>query len=84
MKIARITKNRGAMVPDPAGNTVANVPHIDDVLQIAGYLSIYIGWSIFWDKRYGVWRASEDDPSSRLYEENADARNVIAYVVAHS
>jgi hypothetical protein len=60
------------------------VPDPDDVLRIASFFDIHIGWSFFWDKRHGVWRASEDDPSSDLYEENADAQRVIAYVTAHS
>jgi hypothetical protein len=60
------------------------VPDSDDVLRIASFFDIHIGWSVFWDKRHGVWRASEDDPGSDLYEENADAQRVIAYVTAHS
>jgi hypothetical protein len=81
---ARLAKNPGVLVPDATGNTVVNVPNPDDALRIASCLSIHTGWSIFWDKRYGVWRVSEDDPSSGLYEENTDARTVIAYVAAHS
>jgi hypothetical protein len=53
-------------------------------LRIASFFDIHTGWSIFWDKRHGVWRASEDDPSSELYEENPDAHTVIVYVAAHS
>jgi hypothetical protein len=63
---------------------VVNMPDTDDVLRMASVLSIHVGWSVFWDKRYGVWRVSEDDPDSDLYEENADAQRVIAYVAAHS
>lgn len=59
-------------------------PDPDDASRIASFFDIHIGWSIFWDKRHGVWRVSEDDPSSELYEENPDARTVIAYVTAHS
>jgi hypothetical protein len=60
-----------------------HVPDPDDALRIASFFDIHIGWSVFWDKRHGVWRASEDDPRSDLYEENADAQTVIAYVAAH-
>jgi hypothetical protein len=61
-----------------------HVPVPGDALRIASFFDIHIGWSIFWDKRHGVWRASEDDPRSDLYEENADAQKVIAYVAEHS
>jgi hypothetical protein len=60
------------------------VPDPDDALRIASFFGITTGWSVFWDKRHGVWRVSEDDPNSDLYEENADARSVIDYVSAHS
>jgi hypothetical protein len=61
-----------------------HVPDPGDALRIASFFDTHIGWSVFWDKRHGVWRASEDDPRSDLYEENADAQGVIAYVTAHS
>jgi hypothetical protein len=63
---------------------MVNVPETYDALRIADFFSIRIGWSVFWDKRHGVWRVSEDDPCSDLYDENADAGKVIAYVTAHS
>jgi hypothetical protein len=31
-----------------------------------------------------VWRAAEDDPSSELYVEDADADQVIYYMVSHT
>ena len=68
-----MTDSQAIIVPDP-----------DDVLRIASFFDIHIGWSVFWDKRHGVWRTSEDDPRSDLYEESADAQRVIAYVAAHS
>jgi hypothetical protein len=63
---------------------VVNTPDPDDALRIANFFDNHTGWSIFWDKKHGVWRVSEDDPASELYEENPDARTVIAYVTAHS
>lgn len=42
------------------------------------------GWSAFWDKRDGVWRAAEDDPSSELYVEDANASRVIDYMATHT
>jgi hypothetical protein len=62
----------------------ANLPDPDDALRVADFFNIHIGWSIFWDKRHGLWRAAEDDPCSDLYAESASAREVIAYVSAHS
>ena len=41
-------------------------------------------WSVFWDKRYHVWRAAEDDPDSDLYAESSDADTVIGYIQAHA
>lgn len=41
-------------------------------------------WSVFWDKRYGLWRAAEDDPDSDLYAEAGNADTVIQYMSAHS
>jgi hypothetical protein len=40
------------------------------------------GWSAFWDKAYGVWRAAEDDPCSVLYTETPDPAAVISYITA--
>jgi hypothetical protein len=64
--------------------TAVNMPNPDDALRVASFFGIHIGWSVFWDKGHGVWRVSEDDPSSDLYAENADAQRVITYVAAHS
>ena len=41
-------------------------------------------WSVFWDKRYGLWRAAEDDPDSDLYADAGNADTVIQYMTAHS
>jgi hypothetical protein len=51
---------------------------------IASFAAGHAGWSIFWDKRYGVWRVSEDDPHSDLYAESMNAREVLDYIVTHS
>jgi hypothetical protein len=63
---------------------MTHVPAPDDAARIAAFLDRHTGWSAFWDKRDGVWRVAEDDPCSDLYAEHADAREVIAYVIAHS
>ena len=61
-----------------------NLPDPDDAARMAAFVDSRAGWSVFWDKRHGVWRASEDDLSSDLYEEDTDARNVIGYIAAHT
>ena len=60
------------------------LPDHGDALRIAGFLESYPGWSAFWDKRVGVWRVAEDDPHSDLYMEDAQADDVIDYIVTHS
>jgi hypothetical protein len=59
-------------------------PDHGDALRIADFLESHPGWSVFWDKRDGVWRVAEDDPSSELYAESADADQVIDYIATHS
>ena len=61
---------------------MAVLPDRDAALRIAAFLGENAGWSAFWDKRFGVWRVSEDDPGSELYAEDADASRVIDYVRA--
>jgi anti-sigma regulatory factor (Ser/Thr protein kinase) len=58
------------------------LPDRDDALRIAAFLDEHDGWSAFWDRRYGVWRVSEDDPDSELYAEDAEAGRVIDYMSA--
>jgi hypothetical protein len=55
-----------------------------DAARLAAFLSCHPGWSAFWDPRYGLWRAAEDDPGSGLYVETPDADAVIAYITSHS
>ena len=63
---------------------MTELPDLEDVLRMAAFLEGHPGWSAFWDKRDGVWRAAEDDPTSELYVENADAGRVIDYMATHS
>jgi hypothetical protein len=44
----------------------------------------YRQWSVFWDPKYHLWRAAEDDPDSDLYAESPDPATVIWYITAHS
>lgn len=63
---------------------MTKLPDPGDALRIAGFLQSHPGWSAFWDKHDGVWRVAEDDPSSTLHAESADADEVIDYMARHS
>ena len=52
--------------------------------QLADFTRANPQWSFFWDKRYRVFRVTEDNPDSDLYEENADPDKVLAYMAAHT
>ena len=54
------------------------------VARLARVLEEYPGWSVFWDKACGVWRAAENDPRSALHAESPDLDMVISYITAHS
>jgi hypothetical protein len=41
-------------------------------------------WSVFWDPKYHLWRAAEDEPDSNLYAESPDAATITGYITAHS
>jgi hypothetical protein len=59
-------------------------PPAADAARLAGVLRSHPSWSAFWDPRYGVWRAAEDDPGSALYAETPDTDAVISYITAGS
>jgi hypothetical protein len=59
-------------------------PPVGDAARLAAFLSSHLGWSAFWDPRYGQWRAAEDDPASVLYVETSDADAVMTYITNHS
>ena len=52
--------------------------------QLADFTRANPQWSIFWDKRYHVFRVTEDTPDSDLYEENENHDKVLAYMAAHT
>jgi hypothetical protein len=60
------------------------LPAPGDPARLAGFLAGHPRWSVFWDKKHGVWRAAEDDPDSALYAESPDLDTVIGYITAHS
>ncbi len=60
------------------------LPAPGDAARLARVLREHPHWSVFLDKKHGVWRAAEDDPDSALYAESRDLDTVIAYITAHS
>jgi len=63
--------------------TVAVLPSPGDVARITCLLRDQPRWSVYWDKKHGLWRVAEDDPDSDLYAESSDADAVIGYIMAH-
>ena len=63
---------------------MTKLPDPGDALRIAAFLDGHPGWSAFWDKHEGVWRVAEDDPSSELHSESADADEVLDYMATHA
>jgi hypothetical protein len=62
---------------------MAFLPSPGDAARITRFLQDQPRWSIYWDKKHGLWRVAEDDPDSDLYAESSDADVVISYVMAH-
>ncbi len=60
------------------------LPPPEDAARISRFLADHPRWSVFWDKRFGVWRVAEDDPDPDLCAESSDADTVIGYITAHS
>jgi hypothetical protein len=73
LNATRVSADPGRRQPVPA-----------DAARLAAFLSCNPGWSAFWDPRYGLWRAAEDDPGSVLYAETPDADAVMTYITSHS
>lgn len=59
-------------------------PAPGDAARLARVLAGHPCWSVFWDKRYRVWRAAEDDPDSSLYAESGDLDAVLGYIADRS
>ena len=60
------------------------LPPPGDASRVSCFLADHPLWSAFWDKRFGVWRVTEDDPDSDLYAQSSDADTVMGYITAHS
>ena len=56
----------------------------EDAALFTDVLRAHQQWSVFWDPKYRLWRAADDDPDSDLYAESPDAATVIQYITAHS
>jgi hypothetical protein len=63
---------------------MAFLPPPADAALVSCFLADQPRWSIYWDKKYGLWRVAEDDPDSDLYAESIDADTVMGYITAHS
>jgi hypothetical protein len=61
---------------------MTSLPTSEDAERLTAFLRKHRWWSVFWDKRYGLWRVAEDDPDSDLYAEGADT--VLGYMTTHS
>ena len=56
----------------------------EDASLLADVLRQHQQWSVFWDQKYRLWRAAEDDPDSDLYVESPDVDTVAHYITARS
>jgi hypothetical protein len=63
---------------------MTGLPTPEDAERLTAFLRKHPWWSVFWDKRYGLWRVAEDDPDSELYAESADTDAVLGYMTTHS
>ena len=71
--------------PGSAGEIrMAVLPPPADAARVSRFLADQPRWSVYWDKKHGPWRVSEDDPDSDLYAESSDADTVIGYIAAHA
>jgi hypothetical protein len=61
-----------------------SIPAPADAARLTSFLDCHPRWSAFWDKRYCVWRAAEDDPDSSLYIESPDLDAVVRYITTHA
>ena len=64
--------------------TIPALPEPGDAARLTRFLQDHQRWSVFWDKKHGLWRAAEDDPDSALYTESRDVDIVIGYITAHT
>jgi hypothetical protein len=63
---------------------MAVLPPTSDASRVSCFLAGHPRWSVWRDKKHGLWRVAEDDPDSDLYAESSDADTVIGYITAHA
>ena len=63
---------------------MTRLPAPEDAARLTCVLRRHPWWTVFWDKKHGLWRAAEDDPDSTSYVESEDVDAVIGYITAHS
>ena len=59
---------------------MTNLPAPEDVAGMTGLLRERPQWSVFWDPKYHLWRAAEDESNSEI----PDAATIMEYITAHS
>src|SRR2546421_12171139 len=84
LEMARVGHSPGAMRAGRASETarrqqMTRLPDQGDVLRMAAFLEGHPGWSAFWDKRDGVWRAGEGEAPPRPYVQDGDGRRGVAH-----
>ncbi len=42
------------------------LPSPGDATRVSCFLADQPRWSVYWDKKHGLWRVAEDDPDSDL------------------
>ena len=58
---------------------MTNLPAPEDVAGMTGLLRERPQWSVFWDPKYHLWRAAEDESNSEI----PDAATIMEYITAH-
>ena len=76
---------------DPQDRVFRRLQGTDDRSKVLQQPGCHLGilrehqqWSVFWDPKYHLWRAAEDDPNSDLYAESPDAATIMRYITARS
>jgi len=53
------------------------LPPPADASRVSRFLADHPRWSVYWNKKHGLWCVAEDDPDSDLYAESSDADTVV-------
>jgi hypothetical protein len=63
---------------------MTSLPPATELAQLPAFLDDPPWWTAFWDKKYQLWRVTEDDADSDLYAESPDTAAILSYMTAHS